>query len=181
MTRLLAHRLRTLALLLVLTAAGSAAAHEGPPYAIVVEQPTGPALLSVWADPDVGTGTFHVYLEPLDEGRPLPAEVEVEVVVQPVSERLPESSTPAELFRIREDRHHYVAEVEFDAQEWWTSRFVVTAGGVTGEAATEVEVTPPGQGPVLDFVLYLFPFLAVAFLIVRALIVGRRGHATRTR
>ncbi|HEX2163472.1 MAG TPA: hypothetical protein VHM02_05945, partial [Thermoanaerobaculia bacterium] len=41
-------------------AALPAAAHEGPPYPIVVDRPAGPVLLSVWADPDVGTGTFHV-------------------------------------------------------------------------------------------------------------------------
>lgn len=177
--------LRTLplwAILGCLSGAGVAVAHEGPPYPIIVDHPVGTMLLSVWADPDVGTGTFHVYLERSGDARALPEEVEVEIFVRPVSERLPERGWEAEPFRIDEDRLHYVAEVAFDAQELWTTRIVVAGGGNVGEASTVVEVTPPGQGPVLDFVLYLFPFAAVGFLVVRALLIaGRRGRATTTR
>ena len=149
-------------------------AHDGPPYPILVDRAAGPVLLSVWADPDVGTGTYHVYLEPLGDDRPLPDGCEVQVFVQPASGRLPERGYRAEALRISKDRHHYLGEVQFDAQEQWRTRIVVGCAGEAGEADTLVEVTPPGQGPVLDFVLYLFPFVAVAVLIVRALIVGRR-------
>lgn len=156
-----------------LCAAPPAAAHDGPPYPILVEQPAGAVLLSVWADPDVGTGTFHVYLEPPADGRALPRGCEVEVLVQPVGGRLPERGWRAERFRVSDQRLHLVAEVEFDAVGEWTARFVVRCGGERAEAETVVEVTPPGQGPVLDFVLYLFPFVAVAVLVVRALLRGR--------
>ena len=164
----------SLGLGLGLAFAPPAMAHEGPPYPILVDRPAGPVLLSVWADPDVGTGTYHVYLEPLAEDRPLPAGCAVEIRVQPRSGRLPERGHRAEPLRIDEDRHHYVGEVQFDAQEWWRTRILVACGAERGEAATEVEVTPPGQGPVLDFVLYLFPFVAVAVIVVRALVARRR-------
>jgi hypothetical protein len=49
-----------------------------------------------------------------------------------------------------------------------------------GEAATDVEVTPPGQGPVLDFVLYLFPFVAVGVILVRAIVARRRPRRPAT-
>lgn len=160
-------------------AAGSlatrAAAHEGPPYPIVVDRATGPVLLSVWADPDVGTGTYHVYLEPLGGDRPLPDDCSVRIAVQPVDGRLAERSYEAEPLRARRARQHHLGEVEFDAVGDWRTRIAVRCGAETGEAETVVEVTPPGQGPLFDFLLYLFPFAAIGFLVVRALIVGRRG------
>lgn len=154
----------------------TATGHEGPPYAIVVDRPTGPVLLSAWADPDVGTGTFHVYLEPLD-GRPLPQSCAVDVLVRPVDGRLAEAGARAEPIDLDPDRHHHLAEVAFDRVGDWRTRLLVDCGGAGGEAATVVEVTPPGQGPVFDFLLYLFPFAALGVLLVRALIVGRRTNS----
>ena len=58
-------------LLLAALLAGPAAAHDGPPYAVLVDQPAGPTSLSLWADPDVGLGTLHVWLEPI-AGQRLP-------------------------------------------------------------------------------------------------------------
>lgn len=162
-----------------LAVAPRAGAHEGPPYPILVDQRIGTVQLSVWADPDVGIGTYHVYLEPLEGGTPLPDRCEVRVFVQPVTGRLPERGYLAEPYRISDRRHHYLAEVEFDAEEDWTTRIVVRAGGSEGEASTVVAVTPPGQGPLLDFVLYLFPFVAVGFLVVRALLRGRARRGDR--
>ena len=167
-------RLGAAALLCSACLAVPAAAHEGPPYPILVDRSTGPVLLSVWADPDVGTGTYHVYLEPAADGRPLPRDCAVDVYVQPVGGRLPERGHRAELLRADEDRRHYLAEVPFDAVGDWRTRVAVRCGADGGEAATVVAVTPPGQGPVLDFVLYLFPFVAVALIFVRALIARRR-------
>lgn len=170
----LRHSLLAAALLAAL-AVGPAAAHDGPPYPILVDRATGPVLLSVWADPDVGTGTFHVYLEPLGEA-PLPERCAVEILVQPVNGRLVERGFAAEPLRRRTGRQHHLGEVEFDAVGEWTTRFVIDCEGRRGEAGTVVDVTPPGQGPVLDFLLYLFPFAAIGALVVRALIVGRRGR-----
>lgn len=168
-------RLDTVALLLgACLVAAPAAAHEGPPYAILVDRTIGPVLLSVWADPDVGTGTYHVYLEPPADGRPVPGDCVVDVHVQPVGGRLPEHGYRAERLRADEERQHYFGEVAFDAVGDWRTRVAVRCGAAGGEAATIVEVTPPGQGPVLDFVLYLFPFAAVAIIFVRALIARRR-------
>lgn len=161
--------------LLVALGVGPAAAHDGPPYPILVDRATGPVLLSVWADPDVGTGTFHVYLEPLAD-QPLPEHCAVEILVQPVDGRLLERGFTAEPLRRRTGRQHHLGEVEFDAVGEWTARFVIDCRGRRGEAGTVVEVTPPGQGPVLDFLLYLFPFVAIGALVVRALVVGRRGR-----
>lgn len=177
MTRRALYRLAAAAA--VLLAAPPAGAHEGPPYPILVDREIAGVKLSVWADPDVGTGTFHLYVEPLDGGPELPERCEVRVLAMPVTGRLPERGYQAEPSRRSDRRHHYVAEVDFDSAEDWRTRFVLRSDLGRGEASTVVEVTPPGQGPLLDFVLYLFPFVAVGFLAVRALLKGRRVSRER--
>ena len=149
----------------------AAAAHEGPPYPILVDKTLGPCVLSVWADPDVGTGTFFFILEPAGGGR-VPEDVRVEVGVRPLTGRLPEAVYRAE----REDqggRVQFKALVPFDAEERWRVRVRVESAQGGGEAETDVEVTPPGYGR-WDLLLYLLPFAAVGALWLRA-VVKRRG------
>ena len=167
-------RLRTILLLagLLLTCEARAVAHEGPPYPILVDKTLGPCIVSVWADPDVGTGTFIFVLEPTPGGR-VPDDVRVEIGVRPTSGRLPEAVYAAE----REDtsgRVQFKALVPFDAQELWRVRVRLQSSQGGGEAATDVEVTPPGYGR-WDLLIYLLPFAAVGFLWLRAL-VKRRGR-----
>ena len=61
---------------------------------MLVDRPVGPFTVSVWGDPDVGTGTFYVVVEPA-AGRVLPADLAVGVGTRPVSGRLPEAVYPA--------------------------------------------------------------------------------------
>ena len=70
--------------------AGDCLAHQGPPYPLLVDRTVGPWIVSVWADPDVGVGTFFVMLDPAPGVAP-PGETGVEVRVQPSSGRLPEA------------------------------------------------------------------------------------------
>lgn len=145
-------------------------AHEGPPYAAIVDQNIGSCLVSVWTDPDVGTGTFFVILDPLPGGV-LPDDLRVEVAVQPVSGRLAEASYDAVRERIS-GHVQFKAEVPFDAQEFWRVRVTVQSSQGSGEVATEVEATPPGLGR-WDLLLYLFPFVAVGLLWLRAVLRSR--------
>src|SRR5688572_12373430 len=77
-----------------------ALAHEGPPYPIIVDKAAGPCMLSVWADPDVGTGTFFIILEP-HEGGAIPPDIKVEIAVRPLSGRLPEARYSGEREQLR--------------------------------------------------------------------------------
>jgi hypothetical protein len=146
------------------------AAHEGPPYAIFVDRAAGPYVLSLWADPDVGIGTFYVMLD-APVGATWPEETRVAVVVQPESGRLPEARHPARRQPSRQ-RVQYLAEVPFDAEERWRVRLLLEGPRGRGEVATAVDVTPPGLGP-FDLILYLAPFVAVGFLWLRAVLVRR--------
>ena len=160
-----------LAVALLFCLQARAVAHEGPPYPILVDKTLGPCVVSVWADPDVGTGVFFFILEPTPGGR-LPDEIRVEVGVRPTSGRLPEAVYAAEREELS-GRVQYKAEVPFDAEELWRVRVRLQSPQGGGEATTDVEVTPPGYGR-WDLLIYLLPFAAVGFLWLRAVVKGRR-------
>lgn len=136
-----------------------ATAHDGPPYPILVDEPVAGWSVSVWADPDVGTGTYYVYLEGAGE---LP---ELEVRSVPVDGHGPPAVVRG---RTADEGRPYqlIALVPHDARGTWTTSFRL--GDAERVLTVDVEVTPPGLGP-FDIVLYLSPFLLVAFLWARGL------------
>jgi hypothetical protein len=179
--RLGTSRLKNLLASVVMLVASSAraGAHDGPPYPILVDKSLGPSTASVWADPDVGTGTFYVILEP-PPGGALPEDVGVEVAVRPADGRLAEVTHAAEREGVGA-RVQYRAEVPFDAEGRWRVRVILRSErGGGGELASDVEVTPPGLGR-WDLLLYLLPFAAVGVLWLRAVVAGRarRGKDSR--
>lgn len=150
----------------------SASAHTGPPFPVLVDVSAGDDILSVWADPDIGEATFYIVLETPDGDAP-PEPERVSLWVQPISERLPRVSYPAERQRAR-NRLQYYAEPQFDQRDFWTVGFVIErAGGDAVEILTQVESTPPGTGP-WDLLIYLFPFAFVGVLWLMALSRMRR-------
>ena len=148
-----------------------AEAHDGPPFALVVDQKAGPYVVSVWTDPDVGTGTFFVIVN-APPGSPVPADLKVQVTVQPVSGRLAEVSYPAEHENLR-DQLQYKALVQFDAQEVWRVRVIVNSAVGSGEISATVEPTPVGLGR-WDLLIYLAPFLMIGALWVIVVIRKRK-------
>jgi hypothetical protein len=162
---------------LVLACFVRVSAHDGPPYAILVDKSLGPCTASVWADPDVGTGTFFVILEP-PQGGPLPGEIRVRVAVRPLDGHAAEIVRAAELDGVR-GRVQYKAEVPFDAQGMWRVRVLLESARGAGEVAADVEATPPGLGR-WDLLIYLFPFVAVGLLWLRAIFAGRDRKKAQT-
>lgn len=142
-----------------------ASAHEGPPYPLFVDKNVGPYLVSVWADPDVGAGTFFVAAEAARDGAPAD-DLAVEVCVRPASSRLDEECYAARREGVR-DRVQFKTEVPFDRQELWHTRVRLRSSLGVGEVAADVEATPPGLGR-WDLLLYLSPFAAVGLLWLRA-------------
>jgi hypothetical protein len=74
----------------------------------------------------------------------------------------------------------YNAQAEFDRQELWRVRLVIQSSQGGGEATTQVEVTPPGFGR-WDLLLYLLPFLLVAFLWFRGVSRVRQRRSEQLR
>ena len=165
----------TLPFVVFLLLASTASAHEGPPFPLFVDQKVGRYLVSVWTDPDVGTGLFFVIVSAQDSTE-IPADLRVQVGVQPVSGRLSETFYTAERENLQQIQ--YRAEVHFDAEELLRVRVRLESAQGNAETLATVEATPPGYGR-WDLLLYLFPFLAVGVLWAIALIrkVRRRPGA----
>lgn len=134
-----------------------AGAHEGPPYPILMDKKIPGYLVSVWADPDVGTGTFYIITKPTSpatEATP----PRVETWVEPVDGRLERVTYPARR-QTEQDRLQFVAEPQFDRVGNWSVGFLIHGpDDQTSELVTEVKVTPPGYGP-WSVLIYLVPFL----------------------
>jgi len=150
-----------LLVVLLLVSPVPASAHNGPPFPIIENKKVGPCIVALWTHPDVGTGAFYVFVEPAPGGT-VPGELNIKIGVQPVTGRLPERFYEAERVKSH-GQVQYNAQADFDKQELWRVRLVIQSSQGGGEATTQVEVTPPGFGR-WDLLLYLLPFLMVAFL-----------------
>ena len=153
-----------------------ASAHNGPPFPIIENRKIGPCVVALWTHPDVGTGAFYVFVEPVP-GSTIPDDLKIEIGVQPVTGRLPEVLYTAGRVKSH-GQVQFNAQAEFDRQELWRVRLVIQSAQVNGEATTQVEVTPPGFGR-WDLLLYLLPFLFVAFLWFRGILRVRRRRGTQ--
>ena len=145
----------------------TASAHEGPPFPLFVDRKVDRYLVSVWTDPDVGTALFFVIVSAQD-GAEVPADLRVQIGVQPVSDRLTERFYVAQRENLQQ-QIQYKAEVHFDAEELWQVRVRLESAQGNTETLATVEATPPGYGR-WDLLLYLFPFLALGLLWAIALI-----------
>jgi len=152
--------------MLVLCAAIPSWAHLGPPYPIMQDRKAGLYTVSVWANPDTGIGSFFVVIEP-PKGGTVPADMKVQVAVQPVNGRLPERAYNAWRENLR-DRVEFKADVPFDKEEEWRVRILLVSAVGRGEADTNVQVTPPGLGR-WDLLLFALPFLGVGVLWFKAM------------
>lgn len=133
--------------------------HEGPPFPLFVDQQLDPYVVSVWTDPDVGEALFFVIVS---SSQALPADLRVQVGVQPVSGRLPEAVYSGERESVQ-GQVQYRALVHFDQEELWRVRVRLESAGGSAETMATVEATPPGYGR-WDLLVYLLPFLGVGLL-----------------
>jgi hypothetical protein len=138
-----------------------ASAHNGPPFPIIENKKVGPCIVALWTHPDVGTGAFYVFVEPAP-GATVPDDLKIRIGVQPITGRLPEKFYEAARVKSRGPAQ-YNAQADFDQQELWSVRLVIQSSQGGGEETAQVKVTPPGFGR-WDLLLYLLPFLMVAFL-----------------
>jgi len=156
----------------------AASAHNGPPFPIIENKKVGPCIVALWTHPDVGTGAFYVFVEPAPGGT-IPDDLKIKIGVQPVTGRLPE--TFYEATRVKSHGSvQFNAQADFDRQELWRVRLVLNSSQGGGEATAQVEVTPPGFGR-WDLLLYLLPFLLVAFLWFRGISRIRRRRLEQLR
>jgi|SRR5215213_7716349 len=145
--------------------AGTASAHEGPPFPLFVDQKVDRYVISVWTDPDVGEALFFVMVQQPAE---VPTDLKVQLGVQPASGRSPETFYSGERENVQ-GNIQYRVQVRFDAQELWRVRVRLQSAVGNAETVATVEATPPGYGR-WDLLLYLLPFLVVGILWVIAMV-----------
>ena len=176
--RLIANLKRSLVAAMLFAIVRPAVAHNGPPFPIIVDKLVGPCIISLWTHPDVGIGTFFVVVSPV-KGQKIPADLKIDLSVQPVSGRLAEARYPTE----RDDSYnpiHFNAAIPFDKQEFWRIRVFLQSKAGNGESMATVEVTPPGLGK-WDLLFFMSPFLAIGLLWFIAMKKrGRRRKALAT-
>jgi hypothetical protein len=169
--------MRRLPLILVLFSAllPIAKAHNGPPFPIIEGKHVGPCVIALWTHPDIGTGTFWIMIDP-PSGGTIPRDLAVKLAVEPVDGRIAERT-----FSVTRDdsggQLQYKALVPFDRQEFVRARVILHSAAGDGEASATVEVTPVGPGSKWEILLFLWPFLGVAFLWIRTAIRRRKGRA----
>ncbi len=166
----IAHRW-LIALVFLVAAPRCAHAHNGPPFPIMENRQVGSVSISIWANPDVGTGSFFILVSPLP-GKTIPSDLMVKVGVQPVSGRLPEALYDA-WHQDQRDQIEFKVVVPFDREETWRIHLILSSPAGTTEASTDVPVTPAGFGR-WDLLLYALPFLGVGLLVAKAISVKRR-------
>jgi len=153
----------------------AAQAHNGPPFPIITDQRVGPCVISLWAHPDIGTGTFWVMVDPPPSGK-VPADLSIQIGVTPLSGRLPETTYWAWQEKQR-GQVEFKSEVQFDQDEIWKVRVVLHTVAGEWETNSQVEATPPGYGR-WDLLLFALPFVGAGFLWF-ALIAKRMGYKKR--
>lgn len=157
-----------------------ARAHIGPPYPIMQNRTVGPFNVEVWSNPDVGTGSFYVIVDPpKGSGLTVPADMKVQVAVQPVSKRLPVAVYGAWREKLL-DHVEFKALVPFDQEEMWHVHITFSSSTANGAADTDVPVTPALLGR-WDLLIFLLPFAGIGVLWFKAATVKRnRGRRRRT-
>jgi hypothetical protein len=169
----------TVALVLVVAlCARPVFAHNGPPFPIISDQTVGPCVISLWTHPDVGTGTFFVLVS-AQPGKSIPKDLTFQIGVAPVSGRLAEVVYPMWVESNR-GQLEYKNEVQFDRDEMWKVRLILTSADGNGEAIAQVEATPPGYGR-WDLLLFSLPFLAVGFLWFKMMAKRRKIRTVQRR
>lgn len=157
-----------------------ALAHDGPPYPILVDEAVAGLTLSIWADPDVGQGTFFYYVEGPLEG------LEIEAVSRPLSAP-PRDTTGADWssIEVRElsspaqtgAPYQLIGELPFAYRGSWRTDFIVRRPDGEGRLSYDLDVTPPGLG-LLYLLWYAVPFATAAAIWLRVLVArGSRRDA----
>lgn len=144
----------------------------GVPVAVVVDRPAVGYLVSIWADPVVGTSTVYAVLRPA-AGSAFRAPTRVRIGIAPTSVGEPEvvlatHEKPAQAGRT------YMANMTLPRPERWRIRVLIDAGDAVDDVSALVEATPPLGHGLPGLFLASAPFFVVGGLFWRRAAVRRQ-------
>jgi hypothetical protein len=152
-------------------------AHTGPPFPIVSEQAAGGYRISVWTDPDTtddGTpaGRFWVTLEMAGAAGTVPPETRATISIRPLDREGPARSTQAEPVNGSVANQYGALLMDHEGP----FAVEVRVDGPAGQARVEgrVDATYDLRPSPAMLAVYLFPFVAIGALWVKALVRRRR-------
>jgi hypothetical protein len=148
-------------LLVLMVRPSPAMAHVGAPYPVLLEEEVGPYIVSVLADPDVGTGTFYVMVT-MAGSESTPSGTVVTIWATPEDGHVVEMGYSAERQQTRYGER-FVARAQFGVKGPWQIRLTVEGPAGAGEITFPVLVTPSGTGW-LTTLLCLVPFVILGLL-----------------
>ncbi|HET9272608.1 MAG TPA: hypothetical protein VFO31_30730 [Vicinamibacterales bacterium] len=170
----------TWTLALAVAAAVPAAAHSGPPYAVVTHQIAGPYRLSLWTDPDATDdrtpgGQFWVVIEPGRDGAVPPA-TRARVAIRPLDGRADAPFVEATAVPVDGDVTRQYAGLVMDHEGPFAVRVIVDGPWGGGAVGARVQATYDLRPPLPLLGIYMLPFLAVGFLWTARLLRRRRAR-----
>lgn len=148
-------------------------AHEGPPFPILVDHAFGNSKISVWADPDTGSGTFLFYPEGTEHSQ---ESLIYEVKATPKDQTEPILKSAALNAQTENGKTSYTATLPFPTEGWWDVTIHVKNkqnGDILTSAMIPVEVTPPGPSKT-EFAVYLVPFVLIGAIWIRVILYKRK-------
>lgn len=165
----------TLLVILLVTSLSSISlhAHEGPPFPIVVDHAFGDFKISVWADPDTGSGTFLFYPE---GSVPSQESLLFELKATPKDQKEPILKSTALTAQMENGKKSYTATLPFPTEGVWDVTIQVKNkqnGDILTSTTVPVEVTPPGPSQT-EFAIYLVPFLLIGAIWIRVILYKRK-------
>lgn len=136
-------------------------AHEGPPYPILVNKDIGKDTLSIWADPDVGEGTFQFFLEAGNDFEISTISIDVQAVA-------PDGTYDQKIYKAEHVTNDtLLLKIPFSVEGEWTLHILPNNGEWPNEEVIlKVDVTPPGPSK-LEFAVYLIPFILVGLIWIK--------------
>jgi hypothetical protein len=160
----------------------TAVAHSGPPYPAVSGQAAGAYTVSVWTDPDTTDdrspqGKFWVTLEPGKGLQTIDAATRVEVSIQARDRTVARESVQADL--VKRDPVTFYAALLMDHEGPFAVHVVVDGPAGRATVDCDVQATYDLRPSRILMILYVAPFLAVAFLWGKLLRARRRAAVAR--
>ncbi|MFA6235863.1 MAG: hypothetical protein WC635_00940 [Bacteriovorax sp.] len=146
-----------------------ALAHDGPAYPILVDKTFGTNKLSVWADPDVGLGSFWLYLEG-ENGQDFTLLIKASPVDQPAHLL----TSFAKISKNEPGKSVFIATLPFDREIMWNVEISLKQNNLeVASFKLPLEVTPPGPNK-LEVAVYFIPFLLLGFLWIKVVVAKRK-------